>query len=178
MKKFLLSACLVLTLFASAADAQFFTSETTRPARSWRRATAKAEQQGARLEQAMNLAVAYANLGRMYEKKNDFDKALENYEKGLKIRKDDSYIHRLRGELRMKRGDLRGAIEDLKVVAEYRQESPDYHLSRGLLFVLQGKDAEAEKEFAAHVQMFPASREFVNERIKAAKKLLSEQPQQ
>ena len=138
----------------------------------------EAEQQGLRLEQGMNLAVAYANLGRMYEKKSDFDKAMENYEKGLKIKKGDSYIHRLRAELRIKRGDLQGAIEDLQVVADSRQESPDFHLSRGLLFVLQGKDAEAEKEFATYLQMFPTSKEFVDARIKAAKKLLSEQPRQ
>jgi hypothetical protein len=51
-------------------------------------------------------------------------------------------------------------------------------LSRGLLLVLQGKDDEAEKEFATHLQMFPESREHLNERVKEVRKLRSEQPRQ
>jgi tetratricopeptide (TPR) repeat protein len=138
----------------------------------------EAERQGLKFEQLMNLAIAYGNLGRMYAKKNDSDKALENYEKGLTIRGNDAYIHKLRSEARIKKGDLQGAIEDLKAVAESNEEAPDVHLSRGLLLVLQGKDDEAEKEFATHLQMFPASRDYLNERVKEVRKLRSEQPQQ
>ena len=136
------------------------------------------EKQGARLEQTMNLAGAYANLGRMYAQKNDFDKALENYEKGLRIRKGFSYIHKLRSEIRIKQGDLRGAIEDLTVVANSPMGPPDRHFDKGLLLILQGKDDEAEKEFALHLQMFPEARTSVDKRAEEAKKLRSQQTQQ
>lgn len=136
------------------------------------------ERQGQRYEQLLNLAVAYANLGRMYAKKNDFDRALESYEKGLKVREGDPYIHSLRAELRIKKGDLRGAIEDLTVAVDSNAGAPDVHLKKGLLLTLRGEDSEAEKEFAAHLQMFPDGREYLNQRLAEAKKLRAEQPQQ
>ena len=136
------------------------------------------EKQRAKYDQLMHLASAYANLGRMYAKRNDFDRALENYEKGLRIRKGDPYIHKLRSELRIKRGDLQGAIEDLTVATNSQTGAPDRHFNKGLLLVLQGRDDEAEKEFALHLQGFPEGRESLNKRIEAAKKLRSQQPQQ
>lgn len=136
------------------------------------------DKQQAKMEQTMNLAVAYANLGRMYAKRNEFDKALENYEKGLSIRKDDAYIHKLRSETRIKQGDLRGAIEDLKVSTGSQMAAPDRHFDKGLLLVLQGKDEEAEKEFALHFQRFPQAGEFFKQRIEAAKKLRAQQQTQ
>lgn len=90
------------------------------------------EKQKARYEQLVNVSMAYANLGKIYARKNDLDRALENYEKGLKIRKDDFYIRKLRSEIRLKRGDLRGAIEDLTVVVNSPQGTPDRHFDKGL----------------------------------------------
>lgn len=132
----------------------------------------------AQREQFMNLAVAYANLGGMYAKKNDFDKALENYEKGLRVHRGFSYIHKLRSEIRIKRGELQGAIEDLTVVANSPMGTPDRQADKGLLLVLQGRDAEAENEFAPYLQRFPEARESLTRRIEEAKKLRSQQRQQ
>jgi tetratricopeptide (TPR) repeat protein len=137
------------------------------------------ERQQARYEQLMNLAFVYANLGKMYAKKNDLDKALENYDKGLRIRKNDSYILNMRGEARIKKGDLQGAIEDLSASTSGGRGMADRHLHRGLLLVLQGKDAEAEKEFALHRQTFPGvSATHMDKRIEEARQLRSRQTQQ
>lgn len=148
------------------------------PARIRANSPEEVERQAARYEQLLNLAVAYATLGRMYAKKNDFDRALESYEKGLKVREGDPYIHKLRAELRVKRGDLRGAVEDLTAAIDSDAGSPDLHLQEGLLLTLSGKDAEAEEEFAAHLQMFPESREYLNRRRAEAKKLREQQQRQ
>ena len=128
------------------------------------------------MNQIMNPGLSYANLGHLYAKKNNFEKALENYEKGLQVRKGDFYIHKLRSELRIKKGDLEGAIEDLTVVANSRQGTPDKHADIGLLLTLQGKDAEAEKEFALYLRMFPDAQESLNKKIEEAKKLRSPPP--
>jgi tetratricopeptide (TPR) repeat protein len=137
-----------------------------------------ADRQAAKLEQSLNLAHAYANLGRLYTQKSDFERALENYEKGLKINQHDPYLHKLRSENRIKRGDVQGAIEDLNVVVNSRMGGFASNLDRGLLLLLQGKDAEAEKAFALHVQTYPASREYVTKTVEEAKKLRSQQTQQ
>lgn len=132
----------------------------------------------ARLNQLSNLVAAYATLGRMYVKKNAFERASETYEKALKIRKGDFYIHKLRSDLRIKRGDLPGAIEDLTIVANSQMNTPDIHADKGLLLILQGKDAEAEKEFALHLQRFLTAKESLDKRIEEAKKLRAPQTQQ
>lgn len=136
------------------------------------------EKQKAKYEQLVNVTLAYANLGKLYARRDDFDRALQSYEKGLKIRKDDFYIRKLRSDIRIKRGDLRGAVEDLTAVVNSPQGMPDRHFDKGILLILQGKDAEAEQEFALHTQVFRISRESLNPKIEEAKKLRSQRPEQ
>jgi tetratricopeptide (TPR) repeat protein len=137
----------------------------------------EAEKKGAQLEQLLNLTQAYANLGRLHAKNGAFDKALEAYAKGLQIRKNDPYILKLRSEIRLRKGDLPGAVEDLTIVTKSRAGAPDLHFDKGLLLTLQGKDEEAEKEFALHRQMFPQSNPLANELVLAAKRLRLQQTQ-
>jgi tetratricopeptide (TPR) repeat protein len=135
------------------------------------------EKRQANFEQTMNLSMVYASLGRLYAQRNDLDKALENYEKGLRIKKGDAYIHRLRSEVRILRGDAPGAIADLTIAVNSGTRGPASNLDKGLLLLLQGKEAEAEKEFALHQQLFPQSKEYVTKRVEAAKKLRAQQAQ-
>lgn len=140
---------------------------------------AEMQKEMARHEQLLNLAGAYGNLGGMYAKKENFEKALESFDKGLRINPGLPYIHKQRSDVRFKLGDVPGVIDDLTVVVNSPMSLPDRHLDKGLLLVLQGKDDEAEKEFAQHLQMFPqASRERLNSRIEAAKKLRAQHTQQ
>ena len=137
------------------------------------------ERQQARLEQTKNVALGYAHLGRLYAKKGDDDKALESYEKGLKVDPGDFYIRRLRSEVRIRRGDLQGAVEDLTASVNERVGAPDSHLDRAVLLTLQGRDDEAKSEAALHLQLFPEATGWVNKRIEEAKRLRAQQaPQQ
>ena len=104
------------------------------------------------MEQILNLVAAYANLGKLYAKKSDFDAALKSFEKGLKIRKDDFYIHKLRSEIRIRKGDLRGAIEDLTIVAKSATGAPDRHADAGLLLILPGQMPK-QKGFTFHLKV-------------------------
>lgn len=128
------------------------------------------------MEQEDNLAVAYADLGRLYAKMNDLDRALESYEKGLKIRSDSSYLHDLRSRARLRRGDPKGAIKDLQAAVENPLTPADQHFNQGILLLLQGKDAEAEREFAQQLQKFPESKKNLAERIEEAKSLRAHRP--
>lgn len=132
----------------------------------------------AKHDRLMNLATAYVNLGVMYARKNDFEKALENYDKSFKISKDTPYLHKVRGEARIKRGDLQGAIADLTAAVNFDTGAPDRHYTKGLLLVLQGQDAEAEKEFALHLQTFPTAKANLSRAVEEAKKLRTPQTQQ
>lgn len=120
--------------------------------------------------------MAYFNLGRLYLQKDDLDIALENIEKGMKIKKDDVYGYKLRSQLYIKKGDLQAAINDLTFVVGSRMQAPDIHFDKGLLLVLQNKDDEAEKEFALHRLRFPAPQEAINKRIEEARKIRASPP--
>lgn len=135
------------------------------------------EKQVERYEQLLNVAATYGALGRLYAKKNDLDRALENLEKGLKIHNGDFSIRKARSEIRIKKGDLQGAIEDLTIVVNSGRGGPTGHLDKGLLLLLQGREAEAEKEFELHRQAFPSAGEYMNGAIEDAKKLRSQQTQ-
>lgn len=138
----------------------------------------EADRKVAQREQLMNVSMAYFNLGRLYMHKEELDKALENYEKGMTIKKDDVYGYKLRSQLYIKKGDLQRAINDLTFVVGSRMQAPDIHFDKGLLLVLQNKDDEAEKEFALHRLRFPAPQEAINKRIEEARKLRSGQSNQ
>jgi tetratricopeptide (TPR) repeat protein len=116
-----------------------------------------------------NLALAYAIIGRLYVKKGANDKALQNLDKGLLISKDDAYLRKSRGELRLTFGDVKGAIEDLTIAADSPNSAPDHDATKGIVLLLQNKDAAAQKEFDKYLQKFPNAGESLNKRIEIAK---------
>ncbi|MDQ1560185.1 MAG: hypothetical protein QOD32_3245 [Pyrinomonadaceae bacterium] len=137
----------------------------------------EAIKQAAQYEQRLNHGLCYTTLGRLYLKKNDLDRALVNLEKALKINgKDDLTTYKLRSNVRIRQGNLQGAIEDLTVVVNAPAGGFISHLDKGLLLLLKGQDAEAEKEFALHGQEFPRGVDFMNRAIEDAKKLRAQTP--
>jgi tetratricopeptide (TPR) repeat protein len=132
------------------------------------------DEEAARMEQMLNVAHAYTMMGRLYIAKDDGDKALENIEKGLKINPQDIYGYMLRSQVRWKRNDLAGVIEDLNRVVTSPMRSPGFHHDKAMLLTLQGKDVEAASEFALHRKTFPGyTEEKMNSDIERARKLRS-----
>ena len=128
-----------------------------------------------KMEQTLNISMAYFTLGRLYAKKDDLDNALLNYGKGLKISKDDPVGYKLRSEVHMKKSDLAGTIADLKSIVDSPMHLPDNHRDRGVLLLLQGKDEEAKAEFDLHLLRFPKAVDTLNKTIEEAKRLLKAQ---
>ncbi len=121
------------------------------------------------IERNRNLAFAYVTLGRLYEKKGDAEKALQNYDKAISVKGDDGYLRATRGKMRLKNGDVKGAIEDLSVAADAPTGAPDRNADKGILLILLGRDADAQKEFDKHLQMFSNGKDFLDKRIEDAK---------
>lgn len=135
------------------------------------RSLEEAERMGLEREQLMNTANIYIRLARLYSKNNDQDKAVVICEKGIALDPQNPTGYRLRSELRMAKGDLAGVISDLKTMIDLPLNAPDINVDRGILLILQGKDAEAEPHFESYLQRFPTARRFVDTRIAAAKAL-------
>ena len=128
----------------------------------------------AQREQSMNLALVYVTLGSFLSEKQDLDAAEASLNKGVAINPTDPLAYQIIAKVKMKRGDLKGAIEFLTKATTQTMHIPDVHLDRGVLLVLQGKDAEADAEFAMHLEKFPTAKEYVEKR-RAEAKVLREQ---
>ncbi len=135
------------------------------------RSPEEAERMGLEREQLMNTANIYIRLARLYSKNNDQDRALVICEKGIALDPQNPTGYKLRSELWMAKGDLAGVISDLRTMVDLPLNAPDISVDRGILLILQGKDAEAEPHFATYLQRFPTAKRFLDGRIAAAKAL-------
>lgn len=80
----------------------------------------------------------------------------------------------LRSQVRWRRSDLNGVIEDLNRIVNSPMKSPGFHHDKAMLLMLQGKDAEAAAEFALYRNLIPVyTEEKMNADIERAKKLRS-----
>jgi tetratricopeptide (TPR) repeat protein len=124
-------------------------------------------------EQTVNVSNVFFDLGRLYNQRGDTDRALLNIGKGLQMSPSSSSGRQLRGEIRMQRGDLAGAIEDYKAAVESPLVAPNVHANKCILLTLQNDDAAAEKEMQIYVQAFPDAKAYLEKRVAEAKKLRS-----
>jgi tetratricopeptide (TPR) repeat protein len=125
-------------------------------------------------EQVINTSLIFFDLGRLYDKKDDIDRALLNIDKGLGMSPNDGYGRELRGDIRIKKGDIAGAIEDYKVAVLSPFNGTNIHWKRSILLTLQNDDAAAESEIEAFSMAFPQSRARLEQRVAEAKKLRSQ----
>ncbi|HKX84991.1 MAG TPA: tetratricopeptide repeat protein, partial [Pyrinomonadaceae bacterium] len=119
-------------------------------------------------EQLMNLSLSYFTLGRLCTLAGELDKALVAIEKGLKINPSDNYGNRLRADIRIKKGDLSGAIADLELAVNSTMILAS-HADKAVLATLKGDDEAAKREMEVHLHEFPNAREAVERRITEAK---------
>lgn len=129
-----------------------------------------------KMEQAKNTSLAYANLARLYEKRGDYEKALETVGKSIKIDPSDANSFGVRGKIKSSMKDYEGALEDLNFAIKSLPSFPNYYADRGIVLLLMNKDAEAQKDFDKFLSIMsaPKSKTYLEKRIEAAKKLREE----
>jgi tetratricopeptide (TPR) repeat protein len=127
---------------------------------------------GEKLEQTKNTALAYANLASLYEKRGDYEKALETVEKGIKLDLTDKHAIGVRGKIKGSMKNYDGAIEDLSVVIKSMPSIPHNYLERGIVYLMMNRDEDAEKDFSRYLNLMsvPAAKEKLEKRIAEAKK--------
>ena len=120
-------------------------------------------------EETMNAALAYANLAQIQESKSDIDTAMLNVEKSISINKADGFPVGLRGKIKLGKGELADAIVDLSTAIRSMPQIPTHYADRGIAFLLQGNDAQAQTDFDKFLQLFPKGSEALTKRIAEAK---------
>ena len=84
-----------------------------------------------------------------------------------------AWAYQGRGVARTDLNDLEAAIVDFSRALELDPELLNAYLNRGLVLLLQGKDSEAEKDFARVLTLKPEAKTELERRIELAKRLRS-----
>jgi tetratricopeptide (TPR) repeat protein len=120
-------------------------------------------------ERIMNIALAYANLAQMLEKKGEFDKALLNVEKSISINNSDFYPIGLRGKILLDLGKLQESLADLNKAIRLMPSISTHYADRGILFLMLGKNTEAQADFDEFLKLAPKAEEYLKKRIESMK---------
>lgn len=125
-----------------------------------------------KLEQTKNAALAYAHLARLYEKRGDFEKALETVEKGIRLDPTDKHGIGSRGKIKASMKNYDGAVVDLSIAIKAMPSLPHNYLERGIVYLMMNRDQDAEKDFARYLELMsvPAAKMNLEKRIAEAKK--------
>jgi tetratricopeptide (TPR) repeat protein len=118
-----------------------------------------AQRMGARLEQSKNTALAYINLAQLYEKQGQFLRAMETVEKGLAMDRSDYFGIGIRGVIKIGLKDYSGALADLDAAIRVIQRSADFYGRRGIAYLMLGREAEAEADFAKFLELAPKGKD-------------------
>jgi tetratricopeptide (TPR) repeat protein len=122
-----------------------------------------------RLEQSKNIALAYTNLASLYAERNEYEKALSIVEKGIRLDQTDYVGLGTRAKIKLGLRDYAGALADADKAIGRMPGFPAPYETRGIAYLLLGKEAEAEKDFAKFLQFFPGAKASLEKRIAEAK---------
>lgn len=131
---------------------------------------------GDRLEQSKNTALAYTNLAGIYEKRGDYEKALQTVEKAMAIDPSDFYAFIVRGRVKTSMKDYKGAFEDLSRAIKTSPSIPSAYADRGILLLLMNRDEDAQKDFDRFLKIMssPNAKTALEKRIADTKKTREE----
>jgi putative PEP-CTERM system TPR-repeat lipoprotein len=106
---------------------------------------------------APDLATAWEALGDLEWLERNGEAAEKAYSEAIQQNPYGAALHQKRASLRMTRGDLEGAEEDVKAMARLAPRSPVVSYTRGLLRLRQARYEEAQKDFEAALKAAPNS---------------------
>ena len=86
---------------------------------------------------------------------------------------DDYYK---RATARFKQGDADGALADFAKAVEVDPQYTEAYASRGLILLARHQDADAQKDFDKYLQLNPAAKDNLAQRIKYAKYQRTKKP--
>jgi tetratricopeptide (TPR) repeat protein len=108
---------------------------------------------------------AFYNRGTLLLKEGDLNGALADFDKALQ--NDPRYVmaYNNRGIARMGMGDSQGAMADFTEAIKINSHNLEAYVNRGLLQLQEGRKIEAERDFARSIELKPAVKPLIQERI-------------
>src|SRR6266436_3596667 len=119
-------------------------------------------------------ANALIKSGNQKMRDGDFDGAIADFNEVIKIDKifpenvqSATYLNR--GLAFQKKGDLDEALADYNKAIKLNSKFPFAYRGRGLLLLAQGKDTEAESDFAKYLQLYPNGKDSLEKQVEEVK---------
>src|SRR6476620_8638508 len=94
-----------------------------------------------------NFTEGFINLGVLYIRRQQPDKALVAINRALQINPDSFAAHFNKGEVLTMKGDYKGAVESYKAAVHLRPDLDAFKLTLGTAYVRAGDPVSAEKQF-------------------------------
>jgi tetratricopeptide (TPR) repeat protein len=99
-----------------------------------------------------NYSASYFNRGLVRKRQANYDGAISDFTKAIELNPiAEAYLDR--GAARKDNGDREGAISDYTKAIELNPKNAKSHANRGMIMLLQGRDAAAQKELDTALTM-------------------------
>ena len=106
----------------------------------------------------------FYNRGLAYRDKGDYDRAIENYDKDLRINPEDANAYYSRGVAYHGKGDYKQAIRDYDEAIRINREDANAYNSRGVAYHGKGDYDQAIQDYDEAIRINPADANAYNNR--------------
>ena len=155
-----------MTLYAAGAAALLASAALAQPSPDWTACIASQQDPDAGIractaiinsgrERGRNLAIAYNNRGDGYWEKNDFDRALADYDQAIRVDKSYATAYVNRGLVWRDKGDLDRAITDYTQAIRLNPKSAFAFNNRGLAWRFKGDLNRAIADYGDAIRLDP-----------------------
>jgi len=107
------------------------------------------------IEKNPRIALAYNNLGHYYRQQNEYDKAVENYNKGIKLEPNKAMTYNNRGTIYFNRGQYDPALEDFNKCLSIDPNFLNALANRGSVFGIKKEYDKALGDLNRALQIDP-----------------------
>ncbi len=99
--------------------------------------------------------ISYNNLGRIYHKKEELEKAFDKYTLSIQNSTDYHYPFNNRGDVRYKKGDVGGAILDYNEAIQIKPDDFDSYVRRSIAYAKKGDLDNALSDINEAIRLKP-----------------------
>ena len=101
------------------------------------------------------IPIAYNNLGETYLRKGDYEKAIADYHRALRINPNDSNAYHNRGTAYLNKGDFERAISDFNKTLEINPGNAKTYFNKALACEKIGRLQEALESYKGFIENVP-----------------------
>ena len=103
----------------------------------------------------LKLANAYYNRGSAYDDEGEFDRAIQDYDKAIKLNPKDGWAYNNRGIAYRKKGEFDRALRDYDMAIKLNPKDADIYNNRGIAYAKKGEFDRAITDYDKAIRLDP-----------------------